>query len=328
MTDPTQQPPQDPFRSTPVGQTQPVPQTQPIPQQRGYPQQGYPQQGYPQQGYAPGSAAPVYGAPGSAAPGYETPGYAAPAYGAPDSAQQPAYGQPAYGQPSGPKSGSGLKIVLWILVPLLLLGAAGVGGWYLTSGKGDKKVNNSSKPAASSPVTAPPTTPPTTPDTTPPTTPPAGNNGDALFSLPATAGGLPKSNNPALANAMSSAMAGQVPGGAAVTGVYQSPTNPTNLLVLVGVEAPIISPEIEVRGAFNGYRRSVTTSDPQSFPPGPMGGSMLCADGSVPSGPVKLPVATCIVGDNKGMMFAMFFGKKVSYAATETIQIRPTFEHA
>src|SRR5215475_9409601 len=249
------------------------PPTQPVGPQSGPPNQPYGQPTYPTQDYGQQT-------------GYPPQQYGQPGYGAP----QAPYGY----QPEPPRSsGNTLRIVLIVLIVLALGGVGTFLGIHYAG---------SSKPSAAPSTPSLATSPPASPSTTPS----AAASGPTIYRLPATAAGLklqPSSDaNQQLAQALPDALAAQT-----TVGVYGDPADPERVLILIGAQTDVGSPNAALAGVFAGMATSseADLGKPKKYDAGSMGGLMECASGNLSELGTKIPVGVCSVADSHGIILAI-----------------------
>ena len=118
--------------------------------------------------------------------------------------------------------------------------------------------------------------------------------------------------------------------GQTTTGLYTDPNDPGKILILIGTQTNVGNPDVAVAGAFVGIKQSPTIKlkSPKSYSPGPQGGAMECAGGSLSELGQDVPVAVCAVADKHGLILTIFTSRSASSAASATRKLRPTFEHS
>jgi len=205
-----------------------------------------------------------------------------------------------------------------VLIVLIVLVLGGVGTFLGIHYAGSSKP--SAAPSTPSLATSPPASASTTPS--------AAASGPTIYRLPSTAAGLklqPSSDaNQQLAQALPDALAAQT-----TVGVYSDPTNPERVLILIGAQTDVGSPNAALAGVFAGMATSseADLGKPKTYDAGSMGGAMECASGSLSELGTDIPVGVCAVADSHGIILAIFTSRTASQAATETRALRPTFEH-
>jgi hypothetical protein len=118
--------------------------------------------------------------------------------------------------------------------------------------------------------------------------------------------------------------------GETTTGLYTDPSNPGKILILIGTQTSIGSPDAAVVGAFAGIKQSPTIklNSPKSYSAGSQGGAMECAGGSLSELGQQIPVGVCAVADKHGLILTIFTSRSASSAASATRKLRPSFEHS
>ncbi len=293
----------------------------------GYPPTGYPPPGYPQGGYPP---------PGYPQAGYPPPGYAPPAH-PPTSYQPGGYAQPyltdpaqpLYFDPNGPapymqNAGKGMstnvKVLLWVL-PVILVLCVGFGIYAL--GRSD----DGNTPTANGPTTGAPlgNTPPA--GTTPTRVP-----GLDSFTMPGDALGMNESIDKTqldlvktLQDALDS-MTASAHAGPSTAAIYQDINNKKRILIIVGVPLKIPDPSTYANDTLTGVATSATMQPTKSYPAGPMGGTLLCADGVQTAGAITVPLAVCVVADNGGMLIMLDYNQTAVAFAPQVVALRFAIE--
>ena len=296
--------PGDPYSGQPG---QPPYSGQPYP---GQPNPDVPTSVPPQPGYPPTTAYPAYGQP-------EYPQQ--PAYG------QPAYGQPAYGQPGFPppkKKSKALPIILVSIGIVLVLCIGGITAAVLV---GKNKVDDVKK-AIDTAASATPTVPGTPEATTPETTTPAKPATTVKIVEPKSLGGRAKVTDPSL-NATTNSMKTQLlndyrDATNSFGGFYGVPAK-KNLVMAIGVAAPIPDPALEVTKNFAGM--GVSGSEIKNIVTvntGNLGGTAKCGS-SVTSG---INLAVCSWADEGSSGMLVFYYKSVSKAKAEFPALRAQIE--
>ncbi len=281
------------------------------PPQPGYPQQGYPseyqqgypqsappdyQQGYPQQGY-PQSSPPDYqqGYPQSAPPGYP-PQQGYPEYGYPSDQPQYQQGYPPVA-PEPVKKRTGLKVTLSIIAVVAVLCIGGGIVVYLTVGK------SASQAAATT------------------------------LNLPDPLAGLTRIHDTTLQASedelVTKLKTGKPPLKNPVAGFYAPGGDKTKLIMIAAGTSLILSPETDLKDAFDGLAASgLTVNATQNFPAGTLGGTVKCGSGSVDTGGDSLPMVFCGWADHGSIGLVAFYNTSdVTTSAALFDRIRTEVEH-
>ena len=267
----------------------------------------------PQPGYPPTSSYPAYGQP--------------PSYGQPDYAQ-PAFGQPGYGQPGVPPAGpppkkksKALPIILISIGIVLVLCIGGITAVFMV---GKDTVEKAIDTAASATPTVPSDT--GTPEATTPTTTPAKPAATVKIVEPKSLGGRAKVTDASL-NATTNSMKTQLlndyrDATNSFGGFYGVPAK-KNLVMAIGVAAPIPDPALEVTKNFAGM--GVSGSEIKNITAvstGNLGGTAKCGS-SVTSG---INLAVCSWADEGSSGMLIFYYKSVSKAKAEFPALRAQIE--
>lgn len=307
MSDPSGYPP--PGQPNPYGQ----PPAQPIyPPTYGEPAATNPYPVAPDPYAQPAAATNPYAQPVQP---YSSQPYSGQPYSGQPYSGQPYSGQPATGQPYPAAVVPPAKkpnTLLWValgVVLVLLLCCGGVGVWVAVSNNDDDPlVITTTEPSTSVSTRATPSKAST-----------------VTLTLPASLGGRPKSNQPAMQVAvetMKDAVKSAVPGaGTTVAAVYGDLAK-GDMLMVVGIEGSFPLQSSVLDGLFKGFGTAGEISDITDVPPGPLGGKARCGQATL-SG-VKVAPCAWIDDGSIGMIF--FYAKNASEVKSEFITLRSAIE--
>ncbi|WIM95290.1 hypothetical protein ACTOB_007379 [Actinoplanes oblitus] len=267
----------------------------------------------------PGSVPPAYGAP---PPGYGpapeqpptqpfTPGYAQPGYSPPGYAQ-PQFGQPGYGPPGfpppAPKKSRVLPIVLLSIAIVLVLCVGGIVAIAVLADKEDTDAR-SPKPGVSA--------------TTGRDTAPAA---DITVVEPKTLGGRPKLTTAEFADitkTMEDGLLTGYPGATTSFGAFYGTPAKKNMVMAIGVAAPIPNPELELSKNITSMSLTgISVDDIVAVDTGSYGGAAKCGSGKT-SG---VDLAVCIWSDKGSVGMLVWYYTSVTKAKAELPKLRAQIE--
>jgi hypothetical protein len=168
------------------------------------------------------------------------------------------------------------------------------------------------------------------------TTPAAGGSpgtaypGD-LFTLPATAAGLPRSTNPSLIDDATSAAAvvdRSIDGGPSVVGAYQSTSDPDDAFLLIGEPERVADAPSVVARVFTDLvnKGDYAIGTEKTYDTGARGGVMICASATENALEISRPSSVCVIADDGGLIVTMYVSHSGAADAAVTAPVRAAFE--